>query len=84
MTGGVPSSCNNLQQPPGAATSSNPSRIASLQVEALLSTSGEWQFDAFLLAEVTGGRPLSCLGFFLLSEAGLIKQFAIGPSALIR
>ena len=44
----------------------------------------DWQFDAFRLAEATGGRALSCLGFFLISEAGLIKQFALRPSPLVR
>ena len=46
--------------------------------------SNDWQFDAFRLAEATGGRALSCLGFFLISEAGLIKQFALKPSPLVR
>ena len=44
----------------------------------------DWQFDAFRLAEATGGRALSCLGFFLISEAGLIKQFALRPLPLVR
>jgi hypothetical protein len=53
-------------------------------VERILATSYNWQFDAFRLAEATGDRALSTLGYFLFNEANLIKQFAIRPSTLAR
>ena len=54
------------------------------QVERVLATSYNWQFDAFRLAEATGDRALSTLGFFLFNEADLIKQFALRPVQLVR
>jgi hypothetical protein len=57
---------------------------AVVQVELILATSYNWQFDAFHLAEVTGGRPLSSLGFFLFNEADLVRHFGLRPSHLAR
>ena len=54
------------------------------QVEFELNQSFEWQFDAFRLSEVTGGRALSTLGYFLLSKSGLIDHFNLKPSVLTR
>ncbi len=53
-------------------------------MERLLPTSCKWQFDSFKLADVTGNHALSSLGFFLFSEAGLIKQFKLRPALLAR
>ena len=50
----------------------------------MLPSSNNWQFDAFSLSEATGGRALSCLAYFLINEAGLVKQFALRPPTLVR
>jgi len=43
-----------------------------------------WAFDAFALADATGGRPLSVLAFFLLHRTGLIARCSLAPAALAR
>ena len=55
-----------------------------LQVERVLATSYDWQFDAFQLAVATGDHALSTLGFYLFNAADLIKQFALRPVPLVR
>ena len=40
----------------------------SKQVMAMLGRAGSWQFDSFQLNDVSGGRPLSLLGFFLFKR----------------
>lgn len=42
------------------------------QVTAMLGKVDSWQFNAFNLSEVSGGRPLSMLSFFLF------KRFEVG------
>jgi hypothetical protein len=48
-----------------------------VQLETVLMTVEEWQFDSFKLSEAASGRPLSCLAFFLFTEYDLIKEFNI-------
>ncbi|KAG2447998.1 hypothetical protein HYH02_007026 [Chlamydomonas schloesseri] len=43
-----------------------------------------WQYDTWALAEATGGRPLACMGFFLLQRSGLVAHFGIDPRVLCR
>ncbi|KAL6759759.1 hypothetical protein V8C86DRAFT_1826880 [Haematococcus lacustris] len=54
------------------------------QVEASLGTAEGWAFDAFRLASVTGGRPLSVLAYWLLHRAGLIEWACLDASKLAR
>jgi len=54
------------------------------EVERVLSTAYNWQFDAFKLSSVSGDRPLSALAFFLFHEADLIKRFQLKAACLAR
>lgn len=54
------------------------------QLEAVLATAHEWQFDAFALADASQGHPLSTLGFYLFHKSGLIEHFGLKPAALAR
>lgn len=73
-----------------AAASSSSSRLPGPEmppieeVEHVLASANDWQFDAFALAEATNGHPLSALAFFLFSKQGLIDQFKLKPTALAR
>ena len=42
----------------------------------------DWQFDAFRLEEVSGGRPLSCLAFFLMKRTELVERFHLQEAKL--
>eukprot|EP00198_Chlamydomonas_reinhardtii_P013002 XP_001702339.1 3',5'-cyclic-nucleotide phosphodiesterase [Chlamydomonas reinhardtii] len=59
-------------------------REANLDVERALALADEWKYDTWHLAEVTKGHALSCLGFYLLHREGLISQFRIKPTKLLR
>ena len=51
----------------------------------ILAKIDEWQFDSFELAEATGGRPLSTLGFYLLKKGGLVPgKFGFNENKLAR
>ena len=50
----------------------------------MLGTAYHWHFDAFKLEEVTSGRPLSALAFFLFQKEGLVEYFGIKPVMLAR
>lgn len=65
---------------PNASTS----LICVLQLERMLNTSNQWQFDAFKLQEASNGHPLSALGYFLFNQAGLITKFNMKPILLAR
>jgi len=54
------------------------------QVERLLATSAEWQFDMFKLHEATRGHSLSVMSYFLFSSSNLIKELDLNPAALAR
>ena len=49
-------------------------------VEITLETAGRWHFDAFQLDEATSGRPLSSLGFYLMSKLNLTREFGESPA----
>ena len=49
-----------------------------VQVTAMLGKVDSWQFNAFSLHEVSGGRPLSMLSFFLF------KRFEVGQGLPLR
>lgn len=45
------------------------------QVERVLDKAySSWQFNSFHLAEVTDGRPLSTLAFYLITKTGLLSS----------
>ena len=52
------------------------------EVDRVLRTATEWQFNAFKLAESTNHAPLSTLCFWLLQTQGLIREFGELHSAL--
>lgn len=43
-------------------------------MEALLSTIEQWNFDIFALSEITNGWTLTVLGYFLFKRCGLIES----------
>ncbi|GFR44852.1 hypothetical protein Agub_g6195 [Astrephomene gubernaculifera] len=53
-------------------------------MEAVLATVDEWRFNAFKLAEVTQGHPLSALGFWLMKRYDLISIFQLDATKLAR
>ncbi len=53
-------------------------------MEAVLNTVDEWRFNAFRLAEVTQGHPLSALGFWLMKRYDLIGAFQLDATKLAR
>lgn len=46
------------------------------EVEAVLRTADHWHFDAFRLTEVSQGYPLSTLGFWLIQQNRVAKEFS--------
>lgn len=50
----------------------------------MLQTADQWQFDAFHLADATGGRPLSALSFYVLKTTGLVDCLAIPASNMAK
>lgn len=53
------------------------SRSLPTEVESVLSQIGEWQFDSFKLSAAANGRPLSLLGFYLISRSELISKVRV-------
>lgn len=53
------------------------------QVDALLETMEEWDFNVFGLAELTNGRPLFFITFALFTRHDLLRKFNI-PEAKLR
>lgn len=51
-------------------------------MEAVLATVEDWRFDAFKLAEVTQGHPLSALGFWLMKRYDIIRNFQLDATTL--
>ena len=54
-----------------------------MQLSSALSVDN-WQFDSFQLEEASGGRPLSCLAFFLFKRSDLIAKFHLNETRLAR
>ncbi|GFH24218.1 phosphodiesterase [Haematococcus lacustris] len=54
------------------------------EVEACLAAAHSWEFDAFQLTAVTGGRPLSVLAYWLLQKTGLVSAIRLDPAKLAR
>lgn len=50
------------------------------EVEAVLRTADHWHFDAFRLTEVSQGYPLSTLGFWLIQQSRVAKEFSEFPT----
>ena len=46
------------------------------EVEAVLRTADHWHFDAFKLTEASQGYPLSTLGFWLIQQNRVAKEFS--------
>jgi hypothetical protein len=53
-------------------------------VEDALETASNWEFDAFHLADVTEGNPLSVLGFYLFHRSSFIAACKLDAAALAR
>ena len=49
------------------------------EVEAVLRTADHWHFDAFKLTEASQGYPLSTLGFWLIQQSRVAKEFSEFP-----
>ena len=50
----------------------NPFLALCSKVLAVLAKIDDWQFDSFELNEVTSGRPLSTLGFAIMTKCELV------------
>ena len=50
----------------------------------IMSHIDDWTFDTFQLNEVTGGRPLSALSFFLIKDSGLADSLNLPEEKLSR
>merc|ERR1712078_597684 len=59
-----------------------PSEMPPQLLQDLESSSG-WQFDAFSLERSSNGLPLSTLGFYILTELGLVRRFRIKEKKLM-
>lgn len=46
------------------------------EVEAVLRSADHWHFDAFRLTEASQGYPLSTLGFWLIQQNRVAKEFS--------
>jgi cAMP-specific phosphodiesterase 4/calcium/calmodulin-dependent 3',5'-cyclic nucleotide phosphodiesterase len=44
----------------------------------------DWQFDAFRLSEVSGGRPLSLLSFALLKRCEIVDKWQLNEHKLVK
>ncbi|BDA49607.1 probable cAMP-specific 3',5'-cyclic phosphodiesterase 4C at C-terminar half [Coccomyxa sp. Obi] len=58
-------------------------RYLTTQLDRQLAAANEWGFDTIKLGEVTGGRPLSCLAFFLMQQQGLISGLRLDEQRLV-
>ncbi len=54
------------------------------QVLTVLQRIDDWQFDAFKLNEVSGGRPLSLLSYALMKHNGLVDKFQMDDHRLVK
>ncbi len=54
------------------------------QVMDVLSKVDDWQFDAFKLNEVSGGRPLSLLSYALLKRCEVADKFQMDDHRLVK
>lgn len=54
------------------------------QVDALLESIEDWNFQVFQLAELTNGRPLFFTAFALFTQHDLIRKFNIDEAKLKR
>lgn len=52
----------------------SPTGMPILEVEEVLRSADGWHFDAFRLAEVTQGRPLSTITFWLMQQNGVVRD----------
>mmetsp|Transcript_53369 Transcript_53369/g.155549 ORF Transcript_53369/g.155549 Transcript_53369/m.155549 type:complete len:565 (+) Transcript_53369:93-1787(+) len=57
----------------------------AVDAEVLLERAfGDWQFDAFALADVTANRPLSTLAEYLFTKLGFVQEFDLDTNKLSR
>ncbi|PNW81070.1 hypothetical protein CHLRE_07g342350v5 [Chlamydomonas reinhardtii] len=54
------------------------------EVLTVLQRIDDWQFDAFKLNEVSGGRPLSLLSYALMKHNGLVDKFQMDDHRLVK
>ncbi len=52
-------------------------RVVVPEVERVLLTADNWKFDSLLLHDVTQGHPLSTLGFWIMQQTDMVKQFGM-------
>ena len=55
-----------------------------MQLLKSLNKISEWQYDAFELEEVSNGRPLSCLAFYIMKKMDLVRWFHLDEHKLAR
>lgn len=55
-----------------------------MQLAPVLTHVDDWQFDSFELHRVCNGRPLSCLGFYLMKRMGLTSSLNLDEQRLAR
>lgn len=86
FTGYSPCGQGSVSSSAGASEEEREAIAASIipAMEAVLATVEDWRFDAFKLAEVTQGHPLSALGFWLFKRYNLIEQFQLDAVKLAR
>ena len=56
--------------------------LSIIQLTAVLAGVDDWQFDAFRLEAASGGRPLSCLAFFLMKRTEMVERFHLEETKL--
>lgn len=54
------------------------------QLAAALAGIESWQYSTFTLEEACQGRALSLLAFVLMRRTGLVEQFRLDESKLVR
>jgi len=54
------------------------------QIAIALSRLDDWSFDVLHLADLTGGHPLSAMGFALLKSSGVVAKLRLNETKLAR
>ncbi|CAL8464523.1 g4058 [Coccomyxa elongata] len=70
-------------EPLGGQNAPHVLRSLTSQVDRLLAAADDWGFDTIQLGKATGGRPLSCLAFFLMQQQALISGLGLDEQRLV-
>jgi hypothetical protein len=56
-----------------------------MQLDVVLQSASSYGsgFDAFALAEASGGQPLAVMGYWALSQSGLLSHYGISSTVLM-